>query len=81
MILKKMIPLLVVLVVVLGCSYNMAFAQETTEQPETRWFHTGKSWIFVSVVLFSVAVMYSIYHARGGGNIFYSPYRRSGSRG
>ena len=65
-----MMPLLVLLVVVLGCSYNMAFAQESAEATETQWFHTGKTWIFVSVVLFSVTVIYSIYRARGGGDIF-----------
>jgi hypothetical protein len=70
MILKKMMPLLVLLVVVLGCSYNMAFAQESAEATETQWFHTGKTGIFVSVVLFSVTVIYSIYRARGGGDIF-----------
>ena len=34
------------------------------------WFHTGKKWIFLSVILFSVAVIYSIYHARGGKEVF-----------
>jgi hypothetical protein len=83
---KKMKLFLVLLIVVVSsCSYSLAFAQEATEQPDTQWFQrvvqwfteflekwfdTRKTWIFVSVVLFSVAVMYSIYHARGGGNIF-----------
>ena len=34
------------------------------------WFHTGKKWLFLSVVLFSVVVIYSIYHARSGKDIF-----------
>ena len=86
MILKKMIPLLVLLVVILGCSGNLAFAQETAAATGTQWFQrlflkwvlqffqkwfdVEKTGIFVSVVLFSVAVMYSIYRARGGGDIF-----------
>ncbi|MDE0043901.1 MAG: hypothetical protein OXT74_17800 [Candidatus Poribacteria bacterium] len=70
MISKKMIPLFVLLVVVFGYSCNLAFAQETTTAADTRLFHSGKIWIFVSVVLFSYAVIHSIYHARGGGDIF-----------
>ena len=34
------------------------------------WFHTGKKWIFLALILFSVAVVYSIYHARRGKEIF-----------
>ena len=34
------------------------------------WFHFGKKWIFLALILFSVAVVYSIYHARRGKEIF-----------
>ncbi|MDE0186339.1 MAG: fibronectin type III domain-containing protein [Candidatus Poribacteria bacterium] len=34
------------------------------------WFHFGKRWIFLALILFSVAVVYSIYHARRGKEIF-----------
>ena len=70
MISKKMISLFVLLVVVLVCDHNLAFAQEETTEVDTRLFHTGKIWLFLSVVLFSYAIIHSIYHARGGGDIF-----------
>ena len=70
MISKKMIPLFVLLVVVFGYSCNLAFAQEAPAEVDTRWFHTGKIWIFISVILFSYAIIHSIYHARSGGDIF-----------
>ena len=61
---------MVLFALVLGCSYSVAFAQETTVTPETKWFYTGKTWIFLSVILFSVTVIYCIYQARGGADIF-----------
>ena len=70
MISRKVILLIVLLVVAFGCSYSVAFAQEAPAEVDMRWFHTGKIWIFASVVLFSYAIIHSIYHARGGGNIF-----------
>lgn len=34
------------------------------------WFHTGKTPLFVAMLLFSVAVVWNIYHARSGKEIF-----------
>ena len=34
------------------------------------WLHTGKKWILLALTLFSVVVVYSIYHARRGKEIF-----------
>ena len=34
------------------------------------WFHTGKIWIFLAVLLYSAAVVYCIYHARSGKELF-----------
>ena len=66
----KTMSYFVLLVVVLVCIHSLAFAQEATTEVDTRWFHTGKIWIFTSVILFSYAIIHSIYHARSGGDIF-----------
>lgn len=34
------------------------------------WFHTGKIPLFVAMIVFSIAVMVSIYHARSGQEVF-----------
>ncbi len=39
-------------------------------RPVGSWFHTGKKWIFLSVILYSITVVYCIYHARSGREIF-----------
>ncbi|MDE0301495.1 MAG: hypothetical protein OXN17_22950 [Candidatus Poribacteria bacterium] len=70
MISKKLILFLFLLAVVFGPSCTIAIAQEAPADVDTRWFHTGKIWIFLSVVLFSCAIIFSIYRARGGGDIF-----------
>ncbi len=67
---KKIIQCLVILMLVLGWGYSIAFAQDATETEDTRWFHTGKKWVFLSVVLYSVTVVYCIYHARSGKKLF-----------
>ena len=60
---------LVILIFVLGCGLN-AFAQEATTTEDTRWFDTGKIWIFFAVILYSATVVYCIYHARSGKELF-----------
>ena len=60
---------LVILVFVLGCGLN-AFAQEATTTEDTRLFDTGKKWIFLAVILYSATVVYCIYHARSGKELF-----------
>ncbi len=34
------------------------------------WFHTGKLPLFVTMIVFSIAIMVSIYHARSGHEVF-----------
>lgn len=34
------------------------------------WFHTGKIPLFVAMIVFAIAVMVSIYHARSGAEVF-----------
>ena len=58
-----------VLIFVLGCCLN-AFAQEATTTEDTRLFDTAKIWIFLAVVLYSATVVYCIYHARSGKELF-----------
>ena len=60
---------LVILVFVLGCCLN-AFAQEATTTEDTRLFDTAKIWIFLAVILYSATVVYCIYHARSGKELF-----------
>ena len=60
---------LVILIFVLGCGLN-AFAQEATTTEDTRWFDTAKIWIFSAVILYSATVVYCIYHARSGKELF-----------
>lgn len=60
---------LVILVFVLGCGLN-AFAQEATTTEDTRLFDTAKIWIFLAVILYSATVVYCIYHARSGRELF-----------
>ena len=60
---------LVILLFVLGCCLN-AFAQEATTTEDTRLFDTGKKWIFLAVILYSATVIYCIYHARSGKELF-----------
>ena len=60
---------LVILLFVLGCCLN-AFAQEATTTEDTRLFDTGKKWIFLAVILYSATVVYCIYHARSGKELF-----------
>ena len=60
---------LVILIFVLGCGLN-AFAQEATTTEDTRWFDPGKIWIFFAVLLYSATVVYCIYHARSGKELF-----------
>ena len=60
---------LVILLFVLGCCLN-AFAQEATTTEDTRLFDTGKKWIFLAVILYPATVVYCIYHARSGKELF-----------
>jgi hypothetical protein len=60
---------LVILLFVLGCCLN-AFAQEATTTEDTRLFDTGKKWIFLAVILYSATVVYCIYTARSGKELF-----------
>ncbi len=60
---------LVILLLLLGCSLN-AFAQEATTSEDTRLFDTAKIWIFLAVILYSATVVYCIYHARSGKELF-----------
>ena len=60
---------LVILLFVLGGGLN-AFAQEATTTEDTRWFDTAKIWIFLAVILYSATVVYCIYHARSGKELF-----------
>ena len=60
---------LVILVFALGCCLN-AFAQEATTTEDTRLFDTGKKWIFLAVILYSATVVYCIYNARSGKELF-----------
>ena len=39
-------------------------------KPTGEWFHSGKTWIFLAVLLYSMAVVYCIYHARSGKDLF-----------
>ena len=34
------------------------------------WFHSGKTWLLLAVLLYSAAVVYCIYHARSGKELF-----------
>ena len=34
------------------------------------WFHSGKKWLLFAVLLYSAAVVYCIYHARSGKELF-----------
>ena len=34
------------------------------------WFHSGKKWLLLAVLLYSAAVVYCIYHARSGKELF-----------
>ena len=34
------------------------------------WFHSGKIWLLLAVLLYSAAVVYCIYHARSGKELF-----------
>ena len=46
-------------------------SQETSPVKGTgEWFHTGKIPLFVAMIVFSIAVMVSIYHARSGQEVF-----------
>ena len=52
-------------------------AEATVDSNETvpvkgtgEWFHTGKLPLFVAMIVFSIAVMVSIYHARSGQEVF-----------
>ena len=60
---------LVITFFVLGCCLN-AFAQEATTTEDTRWFDTAKIWIFLAMILYSATVVYCIYHARSGKELF-----------
>ena len=60
---------LVILLFVLGCCLD-AFAQEATTTEDTRLFDTGKKWIFLAVLLYALTVVYCIYHARSGKELF-----------
>ena len=60
---------LVILLFVLGCCFN-AFAQEATTTEDTRLFDTAKIWIFLAVILYSATVVFCIYHARSGKELF-----------
>ncbi len=60
---------LVISLLVLGCGLN-AFAQEATTTEDTRLFDTAKIWIFLAVILYSATVVYCIYHARSGKELF-----------
>ena len=51
--------------------------EATVESEETapvkgtgEWFHTGKIPLFIAMIVFSIAVMVSIYHARSGQEVF-----------
>lgn len=39
-------------------------------KPTGEWFHSGKIWIFLAVLLYSAVVVYCIYHARSGKELF-----------
>ncbi len=67
---KAIVQWMVLLSLVLAFGYSIAFAQDATATPDTRWFHTGKIWIFLAVIVYSAVVIYSIYHARSGKDIF-----------
>ncbi|HIA69819.1 TPA: fibronectin type III domain-containing protein [Candidatus Poribacteria bacterium] len=59
------------LVQAINASGATADSEATSVEATASWFHTGKKWLFLSVVLFSVVVIYSIYHAtRSGKDIF-----------
>ena len=60
---------LVISLFVLGCCFN-AFAQEATTTEDTRLFDTAKIWIFLAMILYSATVVYCIYHARSGKELF-----------
>ena len=67
--LSPLIQGLVILAFALGCCLN-AFAQEATTTEDTRLFDTGKKWIFLAVILYSATVVYCIYNARSGKELF-----------
>ena len=39
-------------------------------KPTGEWFHSGKKWLLLAVLLYSAAVVYCIYHARSGKELF-----------
>ena len=52
-------------------------AEATVDSNETapvkgtgEWFHTGKIPLFVAMIVFAIAIMVSIYHARSGQEVF-----------
>jgi len=69
---KRLMLWLTILFFMLVWGYNLAFAQGATtpQQQDTRWFHTGKTAMFIAVLLYSATVIYSIYHARKGRQFF-----------
>ena len=39
-------------------------------KPTGEWFHSGKKWLLLAVLLYSATVVYCIYHARSGKKLF-----------
>ena len=58
------------LILAFGFGCGIAFGQDATVTPDHRWFDTDKKWVFLSVIIYSITVLYCIYNARSGKEIF-----------
>lgn len=45
-------------------------AQTAAVKAKGQWFHFGKTQLFLAMIIFSAAILGSIYHARGGKDVF-----------
>ena len=45
-------------------------AQTAVVKAKGQWYHTGKTPLFIAMLLFSAAVVWNIYHARSGKEVF-----------
>ncbi len=45
-------------------------AQTAAVKATDQWFHTGKIALFLAMILFSAAILWNIYHARSGKEVF-----------
>lgn len=49
---------------------SMDSAQTAGVKASGQWFHTGKTPLFLAMLLFSTAIVWNIYHARSGREVF-----------